>query len=94
MEHLIKDYREGPEASRTAHYEEWVRCVEKIPDGSQFEKRVEVLMQRNYNLHFHSWTSGGLLEFFLTLGSILPVEFEIEHFSKYKGEAIFVLKKL
>ena len=61
VEHLLRDYREGPEWSRRQHFEEWTRYTEKVT-GESFQARVDELMRTDYSIHFHVWTQLDMLD--------------------------------
>lgn len=92
LEHLVRDYTEGPEWSRRAHYEEWVRLVNKAPEH-ETESRVQQLMEMDYSIHFHVWTEIEFLELLLYCQKQLGLSFSIEHFQKNGIEFIAVLRK-
>ena len=57
LEHLLRDYREGPHWSRRMHYEEWARYVDPIIHGfRRVEERSKELEAADYSIHFHVWT--------------------------------------
>lgn len=65
IEHLLRDHREGPAASRSQHYEEWVRLVEEVPPERARERAARA-EQRRQRIHFHVWSREefrALLEF-------------------------------
>lgn len=93
VEHLIRDYREGPDWSKKQHFKEWIRIVNKVKDETEGEKQINHLMNINYSIHYHAWTQSEMLEFILTLKKELNLKFEVELFFKDETEVIFVLKK-
>ncbi len=88
--HLEKDYAEGPAGSREQHFREWVRLVEKIPDGPEADRETTRLMHADASIHFHVWTPTELRELILNLKTRL--EFEIETM-RFADEAVFILRK-
>jgi len=93
LEHLIRDYTEGPQWSRKAHFEEWVRLVMKTPEAEVAEQ-VEHLININYSIHFHVWTKLDFLNLLLYCKDQLFLPFEIE-FSQENGiEFIVILRKV
>src|SRR5262245_32343269 len=62
IDHLMRDFQEGPGWSRRPHYEEWTRLVRKVPDGDRAERDVEDLMSKRASIHFHVWTQTEILE--------------------------------
>ena len=49
LEHLFKDYHEGPEHSKRQHFEEWVSLVN------------QVLIEEDYSIHFPSFVKINIL---------------------------------
>lgn len=91
LEHVVRDYQEGPECSRTAHFEEYVRLVEKYQGEAEIAKQVKYLMDLDYSIHFHCWTQQEALEM---LQYIQPqIRFDIEMMMLNIEEIIFVLRK-
>ena len=94
FEHIVEDYRLGPEKSREAHYREWMELVEKVPSG-EFAERLNFLMNvLHYPIHFHVWTQFEMFEMFSGARGVLPYRYEIDCFKANDAEALFVLKKL
>ena len=89
IEHLLKDYEQGPEWSKRQHVEEWTRAV----DASQRDKEIARLMDLDYSIHYHVWTQTELLELMTVLKRRLGFQFDLELFFKTGDEAIFVLRK-
>ncbi len=92
-EHLMNDYNNGPEKSKLAHYEEFVRLVENEDDPAKITLRVNELMSQNYSIHFHAWSQFAILKFFVFLKEEVGLGFEIEAFLKNGEECIAILKK-
>jgi predicted SAM-dependent methyltransferase len=93
FKHLVRDYTDGPAWSRTTHFAEWVRKVEKIIPDQQAQARVEELLRMNYSIHYHVWTQTELIEFVHRVKVEFNIPLEIELFMKEKGESILVLRK-
>ena len=91
IEHLTRDYVEGPEGSKRAHFEEWSRLVNKRTDPALVDEEVRHLINIDYSIHFHVWGAAELLEFLLALRTY--VSFEPELFLRNGPETIFVLRK-
>jgi predicted SAM-dependent methyltransferase len=89
IDHLLKDYEQGPEWSKRQHFEEWTRAVDK----SQRDKEIARLIDINYSIHYHVWAQTELLELMTFLKSRLGFQFDLELFFKTGNEAIFVLRK-
>lgn len=91
LDHLLRDYREGPEWSRRAHFEEWVRLVNGVRDAEQVEREVEVLLAKGYSIHYHAWSQHEMAELVLHLQERYPCDIEL--MLRNKGEVIFIIKK-
>jgi predicted SAM-dependent methyltransferase len=92
LDHLIRDYKEGPEWSRLPHYEEYVRLVDKFPE-EQVAGRMQHLLDIDYSIHFHVWTAETFPEFLEYCQKNLFFGFDIKLFQENFGELICILKK-
>lgn len=90
LQHLICDREKGTNWSRRAHFEEWVKLVEKFPEA---EARIKYRMDMNFSIHFHVWTQIEFLEFILYCRRNLSYPFEIEFMQKEGVEFIMILRK-
>lgn len=93
IDHLMRDYKEGPDWSRKQHFEEWANLVDKTESGAATEQRVAELMDIDYSIHYHVWTQSTLLELLTTLKGSLGLHFDMELFLKSGHEVICVLRK-
>ncbi|MGA7933626.1 MAG: methyltransferase domain-containing protein [Kovacikia sp.] len=100
IEHLLKDYEEGPEWSREEHFREWVTFVNRgyshlneVKDKLSIETEMKRLMALNYSIHYHTWTPFEMIELILACKRKLNLAFEIELFLKNNDEAVVVLRK-
>ena len=94
FEHIMEDYRLGPERSREAHYREWMELVENVAPA-EFAERLNFLMNvLHYPIHFHVWTQREMWELFDWARAVLPFSYEIDCFKANEAEALFVLRKL
>jgi len=91
IEHLMRDYQEGPAWSRRQHFEEWTRLVNKVQDEKRVAREADDLMAKRAPIHFHVWTQAELLELIAALRRMWP--FDIELMFKRDNEVIFVLRK-
>jgi predicted SAM-dependent methyltransferase len=91
FEHLMRDYVEGPAASKRQHFEEWTRLVNKSPE-SRVAEEVRTLMDMDYSIHFHVWGAQELLDFVGALQKMFP--FELEMFCRNAYETIVVMRKV
>ena len=93
LDHIMRDYAEGPEWSRRQHFEEWASLVNKAVDEAEVERQADELMRTNYSIHFHVWTPFEMLEFVLALRKM--TDFDLELCFEHDGvEVIFVLRKI
>ncbi|WP_449419510.1 class I SAM-dependent methyltransferase [Phormidium nigroviride] len=92
LDHLIRDYKEGPEWSRLPHYEEYVRLVDKFPEA-QVAERMQYLLDIDYSIHFHVWTAETFSEFLEYCQKNLFLGFEIELFHENFGELVCIFRK-
>jgi len=54
LNHLIRDYEEGPDWSLAGHYDEWCRCVDGL-QGDAHAQKVALMLAERSNIHFHVW---------------------------------------
>jgi predicted SAM-dependent methyltransferase len=90
LDHVLRDFSEGPEWSRRQHYEEWSRLVNKRT-GPQIEEEVKKYMEKSYRIHFHVWSAPELHELVVALQRV--VRFELEVFRRNGIESVMVLRK-
>lgn len=93
MDHIIRDYYEGPEKSRKSTFEEWVRFVNDIKDETMAEKKVAYLMGIDYSIHYHAWTEIEMMELIVFLRKNLGIPFVVELIFKNDIEVIMILRK-
>ena len=74
VDHVLRDHREGPEASRREHYREWAHIIEGYLDEADIERRVEEYAAEGTRNHFHVWELDSFLELLIALK--LPVDIE------------------
>lgn len=91
LDHLLRDFREGPEWSRRGHFEEWARFVNKVERSEEREQLVNKLMAMDYSIHFHVWSQREMVDLVQYLQTVHP--FEIELMLKSGEENIFILRK-
>jgi hypothetical protein len=102
-DHVIAEYRHGTEATREAHYAEWVERAEPLVEwmvaagvaiGPQ---RVTEQMARSYSIHFHVWRPETFLEVIAAAREEAGVSLELQEFSACRpgedDEYIFIFAK-
>ncbi len=92
LEHVVRDYREGPAWSRRSHFEEWSRLVGKTPEA-EVAANVEQLMRMDYSIHYHVWTEIDFLEMLVYCHKTLGMPFSIELCQRLGHEIIMILTK-
>jgi len=93
LEHIIRDFEEGPAWSREQHYREYARLVEHAPSGEAEELRSRYLIDLDYSIHFHVWTKAQVLELFAFVEEKYHLGYEIRFFLDNGQEGIYVLQK-
>lgn len=91
-DHILRDYREGPEWSEYQHYKDWV--IQNDPANPELEVQANHLRQQRYSIHFHAWGQLEILEFMVLLQKELNLHFDVLAFFQNEIEVIFILKKL
>ena len=76
LEHLYRDYREGPEWSRVGHFLEWCEKVNKCKD-TELQEQLDKLLKMDYSIHFHVWTQKELLEMLFDVRTTLKLPYEL-----------------
>ena len=93
IEHILRDYQEGPTWFKRQHLEEWIKYVDKLNDDAAIKQQISHLMHIDYIIHYHVWTLTGILEIILVMKNELHFPFELELFVKHGDEVIIVLRK-
>lgn len=100
LEHVIRDHQEGPDVSRSDHYDEWGRDVNgtdeerAMPSWPQKGEEIARLLEsQDYSIHHHVWTETGFLELLLYCQRNLDQTFSIEAFARNGEEIVVVLRK-
>ncbi len=91
LEHLLEDYREGPDSSRWEHFLEWATLVNGVTNQGAAELQAEELMAKNYSIHYHVWSQFEMLELLHLLRQQHPLDIEI--MLRRKDEVIFIIRK-
>lgn len=90
VEHVVRDFTEGPAWSKRQHFDEWSRLVNKF-QGIDADKDAEYLLKIDYSIHFHVWRGTDLLEFIAAAQRF--VRFELELFLRNGFENLLILRK-
>lgn len=91
LDHVIRDFQEGPEWSRKTHFDEWVRYFCKVEDPVEHEQEVSKLMAMDFSIHYHVWSQKEMVELVLFIQSVHACEIEL--MLKCGKEFIFILRK-
>ncbi len=91
LEHIMKDYLEGPAWSRHQHFEEWTRLVNKVEDDEEAARQIALNLSIDYSIHYHVWTQTEILELIVALRKV--VSFELELCLKHETEVILILRR-
>lgn len=98
VEHLLRDYREGPAWSRRDHFVEYAQLVDQVTEPAALAAHVEHLIRTEFNIHYHCWSQRGMWAWLSALQMELKFPFDVEFYlhrksTKGEGEGIFILKK-
>jgi SAM-dependent methyltransferase len=91
FDHLLRDHREGPEASRREHYRDWAALVRGAPDPDAEGERLDAA---RYSIHFHVWSRDDFAALLERLRGGLGLPFVVEALEPNRHEFIAVLRKL
>jgi SAM-dependent methyltransferase len=92
LEHIIRDHAEGPDWSAAQHYEEWVRCVDKLT-GEAHQRKSSHMFRERTNIHFHVWDYPAMMELFAYVSRLPEIGLEVELSTRNGIEVIWILKK-
>lgn len=95
LEHMIADYEQGPQASRSAHFDDWARLVEFKGNETDAETiaRARALERAGHSIHMHVWTQAEFLQLILAARERFDDAFEIEAAARQQIEFVVVLRK-
>lgn len=94
FEHILQDYKNGPESSYDNHVQEWVELVDKIVEPSLQKQRIEQIKKINYSIHFHVWDEDTFFDFLEKTNKLLNYPYIIEeHVKNVENESIAILCK-
>jgi SAM-dependent methyltransferase len=90
VEHLARDFRDGPEWSRFDHFEEYARIVNRI---QPYDGHARYLMDKGYSIHYHVWTPESFRELLDYCRDTLKMPFELLELRPNGIEFIAVLRR-
>lgn len=101
LEHLLEDHPAG-RATHRGHFEDWVENVERHQPWWAEEqpdpvRRVELLMEMDYSIHYHAWRADTFLDYLFQLRRACGLDFELVAFAPCEpgvdDEFILLLRK-
>jgi SAM-dependent methyltransferase len=92
LEHLLRDHEQGPEGSRSKHYEEWSRFAIKVAEG-EVSAHAGALEQQDYSIHFHTFTLTSFLALMLRARELYGLPFEVLATETNNHEFIVIARK-
>jgi len=92
LEHLLCDHEQGPEGSRSQHYEEWSRLAIKVPE-TEVSAHAAALEAQDYSIHFHTFTLNSFLAMMLRSREAYGLPFEIVATETNNHEFIVIARK-
>jgi SAM-dependent methyltransferase len=92
LDHIIRDHTEGPAWSRTDHYDEWIRCVDRL-GGDAHRQKAELMLAQRSNIHFHVWDYPAMMEMFAHVARVPQLGLEIEASVLNGIEVVWILRK-
>jgi len=93
LSHLIRDYEQGPQISRQAAFEEYVRLVDKVTDPAKAREKIDHYLAIDYSIHYHAWTEVEMLELLVYLHKVLKLPFDVEYLARNEIEIVMILRK-
>jgi SAM-dependent methyltransferase len=106
IEHIFRDYQEGPEWSLDMAYQEFAEIflAEGMDKGlierkygehrkQHLQQVKEALKTARYDIHFHAWTLDQMLEMFGKIKQRINLFFEFKLVLQNHDEVIFVFQK-
>lgn len=93
LEHLLRDHEQGPEGSRSTHYEEWSRYAIKVPPG-EVADHAAALEEQDYSIHFHTFTLTSFLALMLRSRELYGLPFEVVATETNNHEFIVIARKI
>lgn len=90
LEHLIHDHTDGGASSRVEHFTEYGGVV---MGSGEPERTGRELMDADYSIHFHAWTSIEMIELFVHIQRTYEPNLEIVASQAFEDEFILVCRK-
>jgi len=93
LNHLIRDYEDGPDWSLAEHYDEWCRCVDGLV-GDAHKRKCAIMLAQRANIHFHVWDYSAMLELFSYVARMPDLDLQVELSILNNIEVIWILRKV
>jgi SAM-dependent methyltransferase len=98
VDHVVDEYRNGPQGNRRAHFVDWVEKVEPhthFGAAADVDARVQELMDEDYSIHYHVWRPDTFLDFLAAARAATGIELDMVGFAPCDNdnEFIFVFLK-
>ncbi|HEY6899678.1 MAG TPA: methyltransferase domain-containing protein [Puia sp.] len=99
VEHLLRDYNEGPDWSEEDHYFDFVSKTDKsdgCKNDDDIRRVIRELKESNFSIHYHVWDHHAMLGLLMTLSDQHGFPFEIDFaLAPQDGgnEAIYIMRK-
>jgi SAM-dependent methyltransferase len=93
-EHLMDECLHGAEKNRKEHFREFARAVGGNQEDQKVEEYANILMERNYSIHYHVWDPDSFIKFLLFFKENFKLPVEIFATFLNKEELIVVLQKV
>ena len=93
VEHIVRDFEEGPNWSREQHYREYARMVDHATTSEAEELRAQHLMNMDYSIHFHVWNKAETLGLLASANERYRLGYELKLFIDNGPEGIYILQK-
>lgn len=92
LEHLLADHEQGPEDSRSRHYEEWSRLAIKVP-ADEVSEHAAALEEQDYSIHFHTFTLTSFLALILRAREAYGLPLEVVATETNNHEFIVIARR-
>jgi SAM-dependent methyltransferase len=92
LAHLLRDHEQGPQASRSLHYEEWTRLAIRVPAEEVLE-HAAALEEQDYSIHFHTFTLTSFLALVLHCREAYDLPLEVLATETNGHEFILIARK-
>jgi predicted SAM-dependent methyltransferase len=94
FEHILEDFKEGPELNKRQHFEEWSEFVDGAKGEKAITERTDHLIKMDYSIHYHVWSPKEMLDYFVRIREILDESFDMKLFAENMTEMIIVLQRV